>query len=205
MVYELQKNGMKYLYQGCIDMETYNETGTIIPHGPGSRYKSTGHFQQGMFYKGELNGLGRTIHRQHAWHQGEYSNGRYHGAGACWRGSDQLRLRPVTTKDYLEIGTWNEFLREGVFDIITPQQEAWKAVFKYNDLKEITEDLSGTETFKKMKEVNDKFWSCSKNMNGYTGEGQLLLDYLDQTIKNQGIKGQTINDPNAIDLQHIKE
>ena len=42
-------------------------------------------------------------------------------------------------------------------------------------------------------------------MYGYVGEGQALLDYLDQTIKNQANKDQTINDQNAIDLQHIKE
>ena len=63
-------------------MEAYYETGAIIPHGPGTLYNTTGQFQQGMFKKGQLDGLGRSIYNQHAWHQGEYSHGRYHGAGA---------------------------------------------------------------------------------------------------------------------------
>ena len=118
------------------------------------------------FKNGELDGLARTIYSQHGWHQGEYSDGRYHGAGACWRGKS-IKLNPITTTDYLEIGIWREFLRQGAFDLITPQQEAWKATFKHNVLIEITEDLSGTDTFKKMKEVSDHYWSFRKFMNNY--------------------------------------
>ena len=73
----------RYIYKGCIDMEAYEETRNIIPHGPGSLYNSNGQFQQGMFKNGKLDGLGRTIYGQHGWHQGEYSYGQYHGAGAC--------------------------------------------------------------------------------------------------------------------------
>ena len=83
LIRDVNKNNLMYLYKGCIDMEAFNETGAIIPHGPGSLYKSTGQFIQGMFKKGELDGLGRSIYNQHAWHQGEYSHGRYHGGGAC--------------------------------------------------------------------------------------------------------------------------
>ena len=123
LIKEMNNNGLMYLYRGCIDMEAYNESGAIIPHGPGSIFKSTGQLQQGMFKKGKLDGLGRNIMNQHSWHQGEYSHGRYHGAGACGRGQ-QHRLLPVTTRDYIEVGTWYQYLRQGVFDIINPQQEA---------------------------------------------------------------------------------
>ena len=112
-----------YLYKGCIDIETFKETGDIIPHGPGSLYNNRGQFQQGMFLKGQLDGLGRSIYPQYGWHQGEYSNGRYHGAGACCRG-DEVKLFPITTQDYIEIGIWNQFLREGEFYLVTTEQEA---------------------------------------------------------------------------------
>ena len=48
----------------------------------------------------------------------------------------------------------------------------------------MSEDLSGTETFKKMKEVNDNYWSFQNFMESYTGEGQALIDYLDEVLTN---------------------
>ena len=59
---------------------------------------------------------------------------------------------------------------------------------KNNILKDITEDLSGTDTFKKMKEVSDKYWSFQKFMESYTGEAQSLLDYLDEALNNPDVE-----------------
>ena len=42
-------NRRYYIYKGCIDIETFNETGDVIPHGPGSLFNNRGQFQQGMF------------------------------------------------------------------------------------------------------------------------------------------------------------
>ena len=103
-------------------MEAYNERGAVIPHGPGSLYNSREQFKQGMFKFGRLDGLGRTIYSQHGWHQGEYSYGRYHGAGVCCRGQE-IRKLPVTTINFIEVGIWDNFFRQGTFDFITPKQE----------------------------------------------------------------------------------
>ena len=172
-----------YYYKGWIDMEAYKEKKYVIPHGPGTLYNNKGQFQQGYFKNGQLDGLGRSIYENYGWHQGEYSYGKYHGAGVVWRGDD-FRVYPVTTTHHIEIGTWDQFLREDQFTIITPEQEVWKAKFKNNDLQEITEDLSGTDTFKKIKDVNDKFWSLKKFTDDYAGDAQTLLDYLDEAINN---------------------
>ena len=39
-----------------------------------------------------------------------------------------------------------------------------------------------------MKEVSDNYWSIQKFMESYTGEGQALLDYLDETLSNPYIE-----------------
>ena len=49
IIYDMNKSDLFYFYKGCIDMEKYKEKKVIIPHGPGTRYKSTGQLQQGMF------------------------------------------------------------------------------------------------------------------------------------------------------------
>ena len=49
IIFDMNKSDLRYFYKGCIDMEAYEERKVIIPHGPGTRYKSTGQFQQGMF------------------------------------------------------------------------------------------------------------------------------------------------------------
>ena len=69
-------------------------------------------------------------------------------------------------------------------------------MFDQNKLIKITEDLSGTETFKKMKEVSDNYWSFQKFMDNYAGEAQELLDYLDEALSNPYIEP---------DLKFIKE
>ena len=102
----------------------------------------------------------------------------------------------MTTKDYMEIGVWDRFLRQGEFNLITPEQEACKAIFEQNILIEVVEDLSGTDTFKRMKEVSDNFKSAQKFMQNYTGEGEALLEYLDEVIKNPDVEP---------DLKHIKD
>ena len=49
LIHDSESLDSKYVYKGCIDMEAYEETRNIIPHGPGSLYNSNGQFQQGMF------------------------------------------------------------------------------------------------------------------------------------------------------------
>ena len=49
VIHDMNKSDLRYFYKGCIDMEKYKEKKVIIPHGPGTRYKSTGQLQQGMF------------------------------------------------------------------------------------------------------------------------------------------------------------
>ena len=69
-------------------------------------------------------------------------------------------------------------------------------IFEHNKLTEIIEDLSETETFKKMKKVSDNYWRIQKSMENYTVQSKDLLDYLDEAINNPYVEP---------DLKFIKE
>ena len=69
-------------------------------------------------------------------------------------------------------------------------------IFEHNKLTEIIEDLSETETFKKMKKVSDNYWRIQKSMENYTVQSKDLFDYLDEAINNPYVEP---------DLKFIKE